>query len=61
MTDLWKTILALAVLFAPVAYCEAESAKAQADREAREIEACVKSGGAWSNSWRGSCSFGTSQ
>lgn len=48
----WKTILALAVLAAPLAWCEAEIAG---------IEACAKAGGAWSNSWRGYCRMGDEQ
>lgn len=55
MTDAWKSILSLAVLAAPLAYCEAEDSKAREERHAREIEACFEANGMWSNSWRGYC------
>jgi hypothetical protein len=43
----WKVILALAVLTAPLAYCEVES---QRLKSAERI-ACIQAGGEWGTGW----------
>ena len=47
----WKAILALTVLAAPLAWCEAESKKADAEIQ----KTCISAGREWSNSWGGYC------
>lgn len=49
----WKTIIALAVLVLPIAYCEA------AIQKQRSIEkiACFQEGGKWSIISGGTCTF----
>ena len=50
----WKAILALAVLVAPMAYCEMNL---QSSKSAERI-ACIQAGGEWGKGWRpNSCSF----
>lgn len=49
----WKTILALAVLAVPLAYCEAESRRLVAE----EKIACIEKRGEWRSSWGGTCEF----
>lgn len=49
----WKTVLALAVLVAPLAYCEID---AQRQRTAEKI-ACIENGGKWRLYWGGTCEF----
>ena len=50
----WKAILALAVLVAPVAYCEMN---AQQLKSAERV-ACIQAGGEWGSSWSGvGCRF----
>ena len=50
----WKAILALAVLVAPVAYCEMN---AQQSKSAERV-ACIQAGGEWGSSWSGvGCKF----
>jgi hypothetical protein len=49
----WKTILAIAVLVAPVAYCTAVESE-QRIKSSNEIELeCIKAGG--NMSWTGMC------
>ncbi len=49
----WKTVLALAVLAMPLAYCELESRKF----ESEEKIACIEKRGEWSSSYGGTCDF----
>lgn len=50
----WKAILALAVLIAPMAYCEMN---AQQSKSAERV-ACIQAGGEWRSSWSGvGCRF----
>jgi len=51
----WKTILALAVLVAPLAYCGAHMDDSRWQSRARIAEACFAAGGTWTDSWGGSC------
>jgi hypothetical protein len=49
----WKTLLALAVLTTPLAYCEMD---AQRQRSAEKI-VCIENGGEWRSTWGGTCEF----
>lgn len=49
----WKTIIALAILVLPIAYCEAVTQK---QRSIEKI-ACFQEGGQWSSLWGGTCTF----
>lgn len=51
----WKTILALATLMAPMAYCGAHIDDARWEARARMAEACFSAGGIWSDNWGGTC------
>lgn len=49
----WKTIIALAVLAAPLAYCEMDAQRLKSS----ERIACIENGGEWRSSWGGFCEF----
>ena len=50
-----KTICAMAVLVAPIAYCTAVDNAKRLSLYATLAETCIKSGRVWTHSWGGYC------